>query len=150
MPAPPHRRPPRTIDLSHRDGTISGHVVSNSPVGGAGRTQRLHGHHLRRCRGRNAPATTLGLVRPGRADSRAELHQAGLGSDHRRCAEQEPRYRETGARIAPQTAVLRADAPAWKWEINVLDSPQLNALYLPGGKIVFYTGLIEQLKLRGA
>ncbi len=51
--------------------------------------------------------------------------------------------------IAPQTAVLRADAPAWKWEINVLDSPQLNALYLPGGKIVFYTGLIEQLKLRG-
>ena len=45
--------------------------------------------------------------------------------------------------------MLRADAPAWKWEINVLDSPQLNALYLPGGKIVFYTGLIEQLKLRG-
>ena len=57
------------------------------------------------------------------------------------------RVRAIAARIAPKTAVFRADAPAWHWEINVLDSPQLNAFCMPGGKIVFYTGLIEQLKL---
>jgi Zn-dependent protease with chaperone function len=45
--------------------------------------------------------------------------------------------------------VFCADAPARKWEINVLDSPQLIALCMPGGKVVFYTRLIEQPKLSG-
>ncbi len=60
------------------------------------------------------------------------------------------RVRAVAGRIAPQTAIFRADAPAWKWEINVLDSPKLNAFCMPGGKIVFYTGLIEQLTLSDA
>ncbi|MCC6707814.1 MAG: M48 family metallopeptidase [Gammaproteobacteria bacterium] len=60
------------------------------------------------------------------------------------------RLRAVAARIAPQTGVFRADAPAWKWEINVLDSQALNAFCMPGGKIVFYTGLIQQLALSDA
>ena len=57
------------------------------------------------------------------------------------------RVRAIAARIEPQTAVFRRDAPSWKWEVNVISSDELNAFCMPGGKIVFYSGLIKQLNL---
>lgn len=57
------------------------------------------------------------------------------------------RVRAIAARIEPHTAVFRRDAPAWKWEVSVISSDELNAFCMPGGKIAFYSGLINQLKL---
>ncbi|RMH92986.1 M48 family peptidase [Lysobacter pythonis] len=34
----------------------------------------------------------------------------------------------------------------FKWEVNVLDSPQANAFALPGGKMAVYTGLVPVAK----
>jgi predicted Zn-dependent protease len=57
------------------------------------------------------------------------------------------RVRAIARRIEPQTAVFRADAPNWKWEVNVIASNELNAFCMPGGKIAFYSGLITRLNL---
>lgn len=45
-----------------------------------------------------------------------------------------------GRRIA---AAVGRDLPNANWEFVVFDSPQLNAFALPGGKVGFYTGLID-------
>ena len=57
------------------------------------------------------------------------------------------RVRAVAARIEPQTAVFRRDAPGWRWEVNVIESKELNAFCMPGGKIMFYSGLIQRLDL---
>lgn len=60
------------------------------------------------------------------------------------------RVRAIADRLIPQAAVFRKDAVAWDWQINVINSPELNAWAMPGGKIAFYSGIIEKLKLNDA
>ena len=57
------------------------------------------------------------------------------------------RLRAISQRIIPYTAQWNDRARGWKWEVNLIGSKQINAFCMPGGKIAFYTGILDQLKL---
>lgn len=50
-------------------------------------------------------------------------------------------------RLIAQAPNFRPDSAQWKWEVNLIKSDELNANCGPGGKIFFYTGLIDKLQL---
>ncbi len=57
------------------------------------------------------------------------------------------RVKTIADKLIQHTGVFRKDALAWRWEVNVLTSPEVNAWCMPGGKIAVYSGLIEKLKI---
>jgi predicted Zn-dependent protease len=60
------------------------------------------------------------------------------------------RVRNVAQRLIPKTGVFRSDAPNWEWEVNTLETKELNAYCMPGGKIMVYSGLVDQLNLTDA
>lgn len=50
-------------------------------------------------------------------------------------------------RLLPYTQNFRPDALQFEWEINVIQSNELNAFAMPGGKMVVYNGIVERLTL---
>jgi Zn-dependent protease with chaperone function len=62
-------------------------------------------------------------------------------------APQVQRLRSIARRIIPYTPQWNSRAPQWKWEVNLIQSAQINAFCMPGGKIAFYTGILEKLAL---
>jgi predicted Zn-dependent protease len=53
-------------------------------------------------------------------------------------------------RLVAATPAFRPDAAAWNWQFNVQKTKELNAYCMPGGRIMVYSGLIEQLDLSDA
>jgi len=60
------------------------------------------------------------------------------------------RVRGIAQKLVPAVKVFRRDALKWDWQVNVIVSDQLNAWAMPGGKIAFYSGIIERLQLTDA
>ena len=50
-------------------------------------------------------------------------------------------------RLRPHAYAWNPDARRWQWEVVVLRSDQVNAFCMPGGKIAFFTGILNKLQL---
>jgi predicted Zn-dependent protease len=57
------------------------------------------------------------------------------------------RLRAIAKKILPHAYAWNPESQAWTWEVNLFISDQVNAFCMPGGKIAFYTGIIEKLNL---
>jgi Zn-dependent protease with chaperone function len=57
------------------------------------------------------------------------------------------RLRTIAQRIVPFTTECNPLAKDWRWEVNLIGSPELNAFCMPGGKIAFYYGILAKLQL---
>jgi predicted Zn-dependent protease len=57
------------------------------------------------------------------------------------------RLRAIAQRLIPIAPRWNDRARGWKWEVNLIGSNQINAFCMPGGKIAFFTGLLEKLAL---
>ncbi len=73
----------------------------------------------------------------------AAAQKALAGRDH----PQVRRLRTVAQKIIPHALGWNPRARDWNWEVNLIGSKQINAFCMPGGKIAFYTGILDQLKL---
>ncbi len=57
------------------------------------------------------------------------------------------RLRTIAQRLVPHALPWNERARQWRWEVNLIGSKQINAFCMPGGKIAFFTGILDQLQL---
>lgn len=74
-----------------------------------------------------------------------EARQRGVlaGGDHPQLGQ----LRQIGQRLIPYALPWNERARGWNWEINLIQSDQVNAFVMPGGKIAFYSGILDRLQL---
>ena len=75
------------------------------------------------------------------AAARAKGQLAGPGDP------QLQRLHRIARRLIPYASQWNGDVARWRWEVNLINSEQINAWCMPGGKIAFYTGILDKLKL---
>lgn len=75
------------------------------------------------------------MMSQARAQSALDTNQA-----------QTQRVRKIAQNLINQVGVFRPDAQNWDWQIHVINSDQVNAWCMPGGKMAVYTGLINKTK----
>ncbi|MEN9865136.1 MAG: hypothetical protein RL748_726, partial [Pseudomonadota bacterium] len=57
------------------------------------------------------------------------------------------RLQNIAKKLIPHALRWNERAPKWQWEVTLLKSNQVNAFCMPGGKIAFYTAILDKLKL---
>ncbi len=57
------------------------------------------------------------------------------------------RLRRISKDLLPGAQKFNERAKDWQWEVNALQSSQINAFCMPGGKIAFFTGILDKLQL---
>ncbi|MES2354784.1 MAG: M48 family metallopeptidase [Pseudomonadota bacterium] len=55
------------------------------------------------------------------------------------------RVKQITNRLIAKATTIHPESKNWKWEVNVVNEPQVNAFAMAGGKIAVYTGLIEKI-----
>lgn len=49
-------------------------------------------------------------------------------------------------RLVEQAVLYKPDAQNWKWQVNVIESDDVNAFCMAGGKMAVYTGLLDKVQ----
>src|SRR6185369_7043152 len=75
------------------------------------------------------------------------MRQAQQKNALNRDPQQVQRLRDIARKLIPQSARFNPAAAKWRWEVNLLSSKSVNAFCMPGGKIAFFTGIIDALQL---
>jgi predicted Zn-dependent protease len=57
------------------------------------------------------------------------------------------RLRKIFRDLLPGAAKFNEASKSWRWEVNLLRSNQINAFCMPGGKIAFFSGILDKLQL---
>ncbi len=73
----------------------------------------------------------------------AEKQNALVPKDH----PQTQRLQAIAKKMIPFTAAWNPRAKDWQWQVALINSDQINAFCLPGGKIAFFTGILDKLQL---
>jgi predicted Zn-dependent protease len=73
----------------------------------------------------------------------ARQQDALVPADH----PQVQRLRTIAKRIIPHVARWNPQALEWNWQVNLLNSSQVNAFCMPGGRIAFFSGILTKLNL---
>jgi Zn-dependent protease with chaperone function len=73
----------------------------------------------------------------------ARKQNALLPQDH----PQTQRLQAIAKKIIPFAAAWNPRARNWQWQVALIHSDEVNAFCLPGGKIAFYTGILNKLQL---
>jgi predicted Zn-dependent protease len=101
-----------------------------------------------------APSRARGLVPADEIEAASAQQYAQMMAEARQQKALAPenypqlqRLRAIAARLIPQSPRWNERAKSWRWEVNLIGSKQINAFCMPGGKIAFYTGLLDQLQL---
>jgi predicted Zn-dependent protease len=94
------------------------------------------------------PSATIeqGAAEAYEAELKAARDKGVLNTDKAQVA----RVSTIARRIVGATPAFRSDAAAWNWQFNVQKTKDLNAYCMPGGRIMVYSGLIENLDLSDA
>jgi len=75
------------------------------------------------------------------------MRQAQQKNALNRDPRQVERLRDIARKLIPHSARFNKDAAKWRWEVNLISSKTVNAFCMPGGKIAFFTGIIDALQL---
>ena len=96
-----------------------------------------------------AKLVPAGQIEQAAAQQYAQMQQQAIQqralapADH----PQAQRLRSIAQRIIPYSYDWNPRAREWRWEVNLIGSPQINAFCMPGGKIAFYYGILTKLSL---
>ena len=56
------------------------------------------------------------------------------------------RVRSITDRLIQQAIALRPETRGWQWDVHVLDSDEVNAWCMAGGKMAIYNGLLQKIR----
>jgi predicted Zn-dependent protease len=75
------------------------------------------------------------------------MRQAQQKNALNRDADQVNRLRRIARDLVPHATRFHPDSAKWQWAVNLIQSRNVNAFCMPGGKIAFFSGILDTLQL---